>query len=152
MKSLRHVGTICAIALCFISCAASRDADFHAVSTGDSVVVTRDFQFTSGPSGVSPMQHSCTIPAGVYPAVGTDSRGTYYVAPTPFHFITRVKVDLRGGLYRRGNQFFTCSLALDRPPPGVAPGFFLIGKAYLGSKPHIWDSVPAEFSKFVKLR
>ncbi len=150
MKSLWQLPAICIAALCCSSCATKRDADYHAVSNGNSLVVTRDFQFTSGPSAVSPMRHTCTIPAGVYRAVGSDNSGTYYAAPTSLHFRTRVNVDLPGGLFRRGNQFFTCSLALQNPPPGVAPGLFLIGKAYLGSKPHIWDSVPPEFSKFVQ--
>src|SRR4051812_20164065 len=102
MNSLRLFATICVAALYCTSCATKRDADYHAVSNGNSLVVTRDFQFTTGPSAVSPMRHTCTIPAGVYRAVGTDSSGTYYAAPSPFHFRTRVNVDLHGGLFRRG--------------------------------------------------
>ena len=149
MKALFQFCVACVAALGSIACASSRDADYRAISNGEKLEVIRDFQFTSGPSDVSRMQHTCTIPAGEYSAVGADSSGTFYAAPSPFHFITRVKVDLHGGLYRRGTQFFTCSLPLEGPPSGVAPGLFFIGKAYLGRKPHIWDSVPAEFSRFV---
>ena len=140
------------IAFFAVSCASSRDSDYHSGSSGEKLVVTRDFQFTSGPSGVSPMQHSCIVPAGVYRSVGADSNGTYYAAPGPFHFHTRVNVDLRGGLYQRGNQIFTCSLSPEDAPAGVPPGVALIAKAYLGSKPHLWDEVPPEFRKYIVAR
>ena len=131
-------------------------SDANESLSGDSVVVTRDFEFTAGPSAVSHMNHTWTIPAGVYRAAVSDSSGTYYIPPTGWLWLkARHRLQMHCVLCRRDSTFLICSQvpgAAGSASSGLPEGLQLIGKAFFGSKPQVWDSLPPEFRKVVESR
>jgi hypothetical protein len=140
MKFLRQLYMI-ATMLC-VSCTSSPVVGYRAGTSDDSLVVTQEFQYTVGPSSASRMEHTWTLPAGVYHALGTDDSGTYYVAPAEWIRLKARFADRPfGGLYRRGDRFYVFTQAtID------------IVTLWVGSKPYIWDEVPREFRKFIEHR
>jgi hypothetical protein len=142
MKPLRKLCVTSVIAALCVSCASSPVVGYHGSTSSDSLVVTQEFQFTTGPSAVSHMQHTWWIPAGVYRAIGADNNGTYYAAPHRYiRLKARFATQTYGGLYRRGDRFFTYTKALTE-----------MNVLFTGSKPYVWDELPPEFAKFVAKR
>ena len=142
MKTLFRFCVACVIAIACISCASSPVVGYRRGPTNDSLMVSQEFKFSTGPSSVSHMQHTWTIPAGVYHEVATDSSGTYYRAPTALHLKARLGIALPGGLYRRDGHFFTYQ----------EPATTNLTRIYIGSEPYVWDQIPAELSKLIKQR
>jgi hypothetical protein len=143
MNRLGRSSAVFAIAAFCGSCA-SGPVGYRVVKTDESLVVTREFQFTAGRSSASPMQHTWTVPAGIYRAVATDSTGTYFEAPRTLPLKARSTVRENGGLYRRGTTFFIYGQPL---LPNTSELAILLLR-----KPHIFDQVPPEFSKVITPR
>ena len=142
MKALRQLAAILATALLCVSCSTSPVVGYRVDFSSESLVVTREFQFTTGPSPASHMNHTWTIPAGVYHAQGNDAYGTYYAAPhRTIGLRARFGTEPAGGLYRRSDTFFTYTQATTE-----------MYSLLVGGKPYVWDQVPLDFAKFVTRR
>ena len=142
MKVLFQRVAICAFAACLASCA-TNSAGYHPGGSGV-LIVKREFQFTVGPRGIARVHHTYTIPAGVYLAQGTDSKGTYYAVPKGWmSFKVGIIPDrLHGGLYRSGGQISVYS------QPFNTMGIILTG----GGNPTVMDPVPGEYHPLIIAR
>lgn len=141
MNMLRNFLIISTVISCG-GCASSPVVGYHRAFHDETIVVTSEFQFTTGPSAASKMDHTWTIPAGTYHASGVDNNGTYYQAPgSGIRIKARLADRLSGGLYRSGDRYFIYS-----------QGTTEMAALLAGNKPYIWDEVPHEFTKFIEHR